>query len=216
MDSIQVKVIEAIELHKDCIYDRNKLKGILSDYLMDDRIHINILLNAFDEGFLSKIVVASDRTLTAIRFIKTLVDNYGISEEKAKWSIETWCACAGYEDITEALSALGNFGKNDSSKKTTSNMGLDESVEYDLGLGTYCAGVDFPAGNVSLTAMWKKGEKDVIKYGIGNTPDIKKKTEEFTDKTYIRIENGSFITITLNNMGYRNDLKTLKAKKIGD
>ncbi|MCR5421560.1 MAG: hypothetical protein K6E98_11175 [Lachnospiraceae bacterium] len=102
MDDIQLKVIDAIHTHKELVNDRVKFKGMLADYLIDDKIHVNVLMNAYDEKFPIKIRNAADKTLVAIQYIKILSENYGISEINAKWSISTWCAVLGFDAVVES------------------------------------------------------------------------------------------------------------------
>ena len=215
MDDIQIKAVNAIKEHMNCLSGRNTLKGILADYLLDDKMHINLILNAYDDEFHLRIQNSEEKSLTALQFIKILVDDYGISEKNAKWSVEVWCAVLGYQEIAEAFSFF-NVHSDASGDSKKNNVLLDEAKSYDLGLGVFCAGIDFPSGRIALSAKWAKGEKNQIEYAIGDTPDIKKTTDMFTDKLYVEIEEGQFLLLRLYNDGYMNDLKEIKAKKVSD
>jgi len=90
----------------DCIRNRAKLKGILCDYFPDERLKVNVVLAAFDEG----IVDAIEETerldnMLAVRFIKTLISDYGITEENARFATEYWFAKFG-EGVLEKSNQL--------------------------------------------------------------------------------------------------------------
>ena len=75
----------------DCISDRAKLKGILADFFPTEKLKINIILSAFDEGIADEIGKATEiDNLLASRFVKLLTLDYGISEENAHWATDYW------------------------------------------------------------------------------------------------------------------------------
>lgn len=75
----------------DCISDRMKLKGILADFFPTEKLKINIVLAAFDEGIANEIRSASEiDNLLAGRFVKLLTLDYGISEDYARWATNYW------------------------------------------------------------------------------------------------------------------------------
>ena len=195
MDDIQLKVVDAIHTHKDLVNDRVKFKGMLADYLIDDKIHLNVLMNAYDEKFPIKIKNAADKTLVAIRYIKILSENYGITGEYARWSIVTWCAVLGYNDVADAIMSVSV--QNNSDKKTIKS--LDE--EYEIGLGIYCAGIDFPAGEISISVKWSYS-KAVILYGVGSDVDHLIARRTFVDRTYLTVNEGEYILLMIDKDDY--------------
>lgn len=75
----------------DCISDRMKLKGILADFFPTEKLKINIILSAFDEGIADEISKATEiNNLLAGRFVKLLTLDYGMSEENARWATDYW------------------------------------------------------------------------------------------------------------------------------
>lgn len=75
----------------DCVHNRAKLKGILCDFFPDERLKVNVVLTAFDEGIADSIESAAylDNILAG-RIIKLLVADYGISEGNARFAAEYW------------------------------------------------------------------------------------------------------------------------------
>ncbi len=215
MDNIQIKAIDAIRAHKDLITDRSKFKGMLADYLVDDKVYLNVLMNAYDEKFPIKIKNATDRTLLAIQHIKLLTENYGISERYAKWSIITWCAVLGFDEITKALDSIEtSFGENNTSI-AFSKFVFDESADYTIGLGTYCAGVDFPAGTISIKAEWE--DRETIFYEVSESLEFSKEwTGSFIDNTYVKMKAGEFILLEMENRQYSDSLISITARKVAE
>lgn len=77
--------------HPDCIESRVKLRGLLSDIYPGERIKINLLLNAYDEGIVESIQHEKELTPVAFgRWKKILVETYGISESNAEWAVDYW------------------------------------------------------------------------------------------------------------------------------
>ncbi len=75
----------------DCISDRVKLKGVLSDIFPTDKLKTNILLAAFDEGINEALLKATviDEIFIG-KFSRILTSEYGISEHNAKIAIDYW------------------------------------------------------------------------------------------------------------------------------
>ena len=74
-----------------CIDNRAKLKGVLADFFPTERLKINIILAAYDEGIVDAIKKADEiDNILAGRFVKILVADYGISEENARWALNYW------------------------------------------------------------------------------------------------------------------------------
>lgn len=75
----------------DCISDRVKLKGILTDFFPNEKLKINIVLAAFDEGIADEIRRAAEiDNLLAERFVNLLTLDYGINEDHARWAADYW------------------------------------------------------------------------------------------------------------------------------
>ena len=79
-----------------CLSNRVNFRGILLDYFPAQKVKVNLILNAYDEGIIEAIKSASE--LDSVFFIswkKRLIDSYGISEENADWTVDYWCTCYG-------------------------------------------------------------------------------------------------------------------------
>lgn len=80
-------------------FDRNpslllsekKTRSLLSDVYMNDHLSVNLLMNAFSIGIISEMRESfpADQ-FTTTRWAKKLVNDYGVSPERARWAIDTW------------------------------------------------------------------------------------------------------------------------------
>ena len=94
MDTIQTQLKKASTQITASLNDRQRLKALLSDCLAGNKLQLNILLNAYDNGLIEKLqhnATVSDKSLFLQGLVQSLTGDYGISEKAALWAIETWC-----------------------------------------------------------------------------------------------------------------------------
>lgn len=162
MDEFQKKLMQMIVEQPNCISSRQKLKAMLSDYLPASKMHVNVLLNAFDEDIIQKLSGKSDVTLVAIRFVKQLMDDYGMTDANAFWAVETWCYLLG---LSEVASALNEITPNDGNNQST-NAQSAENKKLKLTLGIYMAGLDFPPGDIKISVISLSKDKQAQEQGV--------------------------------------------------
>lgn len=82
--------------YQDSLENRSRFFGLVKDYFPGKQRQINLLLSAYDLGISKEIEATSAiNNAFAYRFVKRLVDEYGISRSNADWVISTWCVCYG-------------------------------------------------------------------------------------------------------------------------
>ena len=168
-----------------CNRDRNILRAALADYLPNNKLKQNLLLNAFDNDVVQNLRKGSDVTLSALNCISQLENDYGITKDAAFWSIQTWCYLLGLNAVADALVVLQP--KNQAPIQNT-NVNVPSGKEYKIGLGVYRAGTDFPAGEISVQCTKTPNYK--IHYGVGKNPSRVRTEQDFVDKIYVEIEEG--------------------------
>jgi len=78
-------------LHPDCISNRNQLKSILSDLFPTEKVKVNTILVAFDEGIIDAIKQEDIiNNQFAQKFLQILIFDYGIAETNARWAVNFW------------------------------------------------------------------------------------------------------------------------------
>ena len=146
--------INIFELFPDCVTTRVKLRGILSDFFPTEKMKVNLILNAYDEGIVDDI--KSKKELDSImfgRWKKIMIDNYGINEENAEWVIDYWFSKYGvvvckkiYNKREEKFSSSKKYNpvSTDASKKSFL------TAEGFIDLEKMIAGEKFPKNNLEI------------------------------------------------------------------
>ncbi len=118
MDDVQKKIAKALKGNKECLTDHLRLKGVLADVIPGDRIHTNLIMNAYDERIFDRFF-EEDLNLSLGKFVTHLENIYGISDANARWSVATWCYV---------------FSRNAVAEYLMSQMQIkgDDSEQYDL------------------------------------------------------------------------------------
>ena len=125
----------------------------------------------------------------------------------------TWIAVLGYGDEAIAVQEM-SFSENSENHEKRS---WDDEKECIIGVGIYCAGIDFPAGTIALQSKWNDGsEKNVILYGISSNPNNLEWTESFVDKTYLSIKEGDFLRVEPDCTGVEEELIGFVVRKVRD
>jgi hypothetical protein len=85
------KLQEIIEKFPEALSNRQKLRALFMDYFPDKKRESNILLMVFDEDIVLEMrKITSIDNILMMRYVKILVDNYGIYEEVAKEGVLNW------------------------------------------------------------------------------------------------------------------------------
>ena len=199
MDDVQKKIVTALKGNKECLTDHSRLKSVLSDVIPGDRIHTNLIMNAYDDQIFKRFF-EPDITLAMLHFIPSLVSGYGISEENALWSVVTWCYVFSRIDVAEALLNFKGSKTSSASKPLSNSVMIDPNNDTgEIELKMYKAGVDFPVGTLRVTIEFEYNEddKDYDRYyvscHIGKKPT---KLEEYIGlrtQSYLEIQKGDYI-----------------------
>ncbi len=198
MDGTQEKIVNALHSTKVWLDDRSILKGILSDIIPSDKIHINLMLTAYDEDIL-EVFKDKDATLRLLQLIQKIEDGYGISHGNACWSVATWCYVNLRDDIGDYIASINC--------KKTEALG-DESGEDDDELlgktlnkkyrvkdhGVYKVGVDIAKGEYKISVKWKDDNpKNSFGYAIEENPNDLYCCNYYRDQVYLMIDDGQYL-----------------------
>lgn len=214
MDDIQKALITLVDEVPDSLMNRQKLRAALMDLLPEKKLQVNLLMNAYDEGVVTRLTGDSDTTLHALQLIKSLADGYGLTRNAALWSISSWCYILKLENIALALDGLqltdaGSFTGQD----TNSTQKYRES--FDL-KATYRAGADFPAGDlrIELDGKMQKGECTV---SISKSPKRLRDLAGtwFNSQVYVKVKDGDYLAVfPWNYFGWEMDFSTYRIIKV--
>lgn len=93
---IEKEFEQLLRQYQDSLGNRSRFFGLVRDFFPGKQRQINLLLSAFDLGIAKEIEsVKTINNAFAYRFVKRLVDEYGISRANADWVVSVWCVCYG-------------------------------------------------------------------------------------------------------------------------
>ena len=86
--------------YPDAVNDKRKFMGLLKDFFPDKQMQTNLLSTVFSLGIVSDIQsVAVVNNAFAYRYVKRMVDEYGVSRLNADWAVSVWCVCYGQNTL---------------------------------------------------------------------------------------------------------------------
>ena len=139
------KFEQLLSNYTDSITDKKKFSGLLKDFFPDNQMQVNLINTVYALGIVQDLNnVANINNSFAFRYVKQLVDEYGISRLNADWAVSVWCVCYGKNilhkpcdiEISQAKSgqkpAIVEEKNNDSNKQYAD---LFRYTKVDDGLG---------------------------------------------------------------------------------
>lgn len=89
--------------HQASLDDRKKFTALVKDLFPDQAKNVNLLLMAYNIGIAQDIQNASHINNTfAFRYVKQLMDDFGMSRVNADWIVSVWCSCYGGKVLGKA------------------------------------------------------------------------------------------------------------------
>lgn len=160
MNQIQQSLCDMKKQKPTCLTDRNILRAALADYLPNNKLQQNLLLNAYDIDVVKGLSNSSDKTLTALNLVSQMENDFGILKDSAIWSSATWCYLLVLDEVGTALSAIQTTPSSQAPNNAPLSP-LSGLYEMDVDKGIYFAGIDFPEGEVKLTSLYKNQSKEI-------------------------------------------------------
>ena len=83
--------------------DRKRFTALVKDLFPDQARNVNLLLMAYNMGIAQDIQSAPRINNTfAFRYVKQLMDDFGVSRVNADWIVSVWCSCYGGKVLGKA------------------------------------------------------------------------------------------------------------------
>lgn len=80
--------------YEDVIDDKKKFTGLVKEFFPEQAKNIYLLLVAYTLGIAQDIkTISRIGNAFAFRFVKQLMEDYGISRANADWAVSVWCIC---------------------------------------------------------------------------------------------------------------------------
>jgi len=91
--------------YPESLNDEKLLKGLLKDYFPENNKETNLLLRGFEIGLNREVRKGMlDKMFHKIKLKKKLCNEFGLTEENAGWTVETWYRC--YTDSLKSTKAV--------------------------------------------------------------------------------------------------------------
>ncbi len=89
--------------YENSIDDKRQFTALVKDLFPEEAKNINLILMAYNMGIAQDIQKANLLNNTfAFRYVKQLMDDYGISRVNADWIVSVWCTCYGNKVLGKA------------------------------------------------------------------------------------------------------------------
>ena len=82
--------------YPEAVADKRKFVGLMKDCFPGQPMQVNLINTTYDLSISSEIASAAQiNNAFAFRFVKRLVDEFGVSRLNADWAVSVWCVCYG-------------------------------------------------------------------------------------------------------------------------
>lgn len=89
--------------HQASLDDKKKFTALVKDLFPDQSKNVNLLLMAYNMGIAQDIKSAPYINNTfAFRYVKQLINDFGMSRVNADWIVSVWCSCYGGKVLGKA------------------------------------------------------------------------------------------------------------------
>ncbi len=108
--------IQMLQKYPEAVNEKKKFIGLMKDFFPEQQMQVNLINTAFELGIAEELKKTNHiNNAFAFRFVKRLLDEYGVSRSNADWAISVWCVCYGKQtlhkpcdiEISKARSGVG-------------------------------------------------------------------------------------------------------------
>jgi len=90
------RFLQMLQRHRNALSSKLFFSGLLRDYFPQERLLVNLMVHLFEMGIRAEIDSAPEATKAfGYRFVKRLMDEYGVSRENADNVVGLFCKCYG-------------------------------------------------------------------------------------------------------------------------
>lgn len=166
-----------LEKYQASLDDRKKFTALVKDLFPDQAKNVNLLLMAYNMGIAQDIQSASHiNNAFAFRYVKQLMDDFGMSRVNADWIVSVWCSCYGRKVLGKVCDiSVQKQGSGPAIQGETSSSGKSYGDLF-----TYERS---PRGN-GLAVTGFRGDKNktiIFQNRSGNTPVVEISDNSFSN-----------------------------------
>lgn len=125
-----------LKQYSDAIDDKKRFSGLVKDMFPEQAKHANLLLMAYNLGIAQEMQRVNEVNNTfAYRYVKQLMDNFGLSRVNADWIVSVWCVCYGQKTLRKKcdikLQVKGTAPAIKEEQNGTSTQKYGDLFQYD-------------------------------------------------------------------------------------
>ena len=88
--------LDMLRQYPNAVAEKKKFCGLMKDFFPGQQMQVNLINTTYELGIVEELTKAPQITNAfAFRFVKRLVDEYGVSRINADWAVSVWCVCYG-------------------------------------------------------------------------------------------------------------------------
>lgn len=129
---LESEFTQVLDKYPEIMTDSKRFTAIMKDYFPSKRMEINLLKMLYDMDICTEIQqVEIINNTFAYRFVKRLLEEYGVSRLNADWAVTIWCKCYGQQILHKEYQLIEqskNLTIQDESKKKAT---YDELFTYE-------------------------------------------------------------------------------------
>ncbi len=111
--------------------DKRKFIGLMKDCFPGQQMQINLINTTYELGIASEIAKAAlINNAFAFRFVKRLVDEYGVSRLNADWAVSVWCVCYGERVLRKPCEIQISHAKSGAAPAIQEERSPDAGKQY--------------------------------------------------------------------------------------
>lgn len=113
--SFELTFRDLLMQYPDAAIEKKRFTGLMRDLFPGQQMQVNLICMVWELGIVNDIqAVQHISNSFAFRYVKRLVDEYGVSRLNADWAVSVWCVCYGQQilhkgcDIKISQAKAGN------------------------------------------------------------------------------------------------------------
>ena len=103
---------DTLRRYPEAVADKKKFVGLMKDCFPEQQMQVNLINITYDLGIAGELArTAQISNAFAFRFVKRLVDEFGVSRLNADWAVSVWCVCYGKQILQKPCDIEISKGK---------------------------------------------------------------------------------------------------------
>lgn len=169
--------------------------ALLKDYFPQAQMQVNLINNLYAMGIAQDIQnVGRINNAFAYRYVKSMIDNYGVSRKNADWATSVWCICYGQKILHKSCDVkLGSMNPGTTPVIEESNKRMQYSDLFQYVKSSEGYAVCGYTGDKWKTIIFQNQYQNLNVVAISEKSFSESSVEEvIMTEGYKRIENGAF------------------------